>query len=480
MHSTKLVLILKTLHSDEISRLEKFICSPYFADVKQRVKIQELFQLLQKEYPLFNRPDFDKAFLFKKLYPEEPFSASKLDKLMSRLLRLIKKFIITEQVYRNENQQQLILSRYYRDQQLIRPFQQNAQLLKRKQSKVEAKDKDFYLNHFLLEREIADFEGLFNVRKENLNLPDTLKSLDAFYLVTKLEYTCRLLSQQSSAIPLSIQDSLLNDDHFTLLIKDRPQIIEPLILAYYQAYLILSAEDGLQAYAALRKTLSTHARAIPFEQMKALQVICRNFCAQQYNQGDRSYLDELFLLYKEHLEDGYLYYNGGLRPSTIKNIMTLGLKLQQFDWVYDFLETHKNRIVGTTHEEDIYQFNLSLYYFALKEYNKTLDHLADKYEDTYYKIAARRLELKVYYEQKSVLLPSKMEAFKVYLFRISKKLLTSLHRRGNNNFIDMLKQIQNPKTLKNNSRIQKLIDRMDSKETMMEKEWLLEKLEELR
>ena len=480
MQSTKLILILKTFHSDGFFRLEKFIRSPYFADVKQRMKVEELFNLLQKEHPHFNRPGFDKGFLFEKLYPEEPFSASKLDKLMSRLLRLIKKFIIAEQVYRDETQQQIILSRYYRDQQLIRPFQQNAQLLKRKQSNVEAKDKDFYLNNFLLEREIADFESLFNVRKENLNLPDTLKSLDVFYLLTKLEYTCRLLSQQSSAIPLSIQDSLLNDDHFTLLLKDRPQMIEPLILAYYQAYLILSTENGLQAYKELRKTLAAYARQIPFEQMKALQVICRNFCAQQYNQGDRSYLDELFLLYKEHLENGYLYYNEGLRPSSIKNIMTLGLKLKQFDWVYDFLEAHKSRIVGTTHQEDIYRFNLSLYYFALKRYDKALDQLADKYEDTYYKIAARRLELKIYYEQKSVLLPSKMEAFKIYLFRISKKMLTNLHRRGNNNFIDMLKQIQNPKTLKNASRIQKLIDRIDSKEAMMEKEWLLRKIDELR
>jgi len=480
MQSTKLVLILKTLHSDELSRLEKFIRSPYFTDIKQRMKVQELFNLLQKEYPHFNRPGFDKEFLFEKLYQGESFSASKLDKLMSRLLRLIKKFIVTEQIYRDEAGQQLILSRYYREHQLIRPFQQNAQLLKKKQSGIDAKDKNFYLNRFLLEREIADFESLFNVRKENLNLPETLESLDAFYLVAKLEYTCHLLSQQSSAIPLPIKDSLLNDDHFTLLLKHRTQNVEPLILAYYQAYLILSAEDGLQAYTSLRKTLATHVNEIPFEQMKALQVICRNFCAQQYNQGDRSYLDELFKLYKEHLENGYLYYNEGLRPSTIKNIMTLGLKLQQFDWVYTFLESHKKRIVGTTHQEDIYQFNLALYYFALKKYDKTLDHLADKYEDTYYKIAARRLELKVYYEQKSVLLSSKIEAFKVYLFRISKKMLTNLHRRGNNNFIDMLKQIQNPKTLKNASRIQKLIDRIGSKEAMMEKEWLLEKLEELR
>ena len=109
-----------------------------------------------------------------------------------------------------------------------------------------------------------------------------------------------------------------------------------------------------------------------------------------------------------------------------------------------------------------------------------MEYLSGYEDDTYYKIASKRLEIMVYYEMRSPILESKMTAFKVYLFRVSHKLLPDLAQQGNNNFIDILKQIYNPLTLGNDNRIDKLILKINQKRGIVEREWLLQKLEELR
>jgi hypothetical protein len=73
-----------------------------------------------------------------------------------------------------------------------------------------------------------------------------------------------------------------------------------------------------------------------------------------------------------------------------------------------------------------------------------------------------------------------MEAFKMYIFRQSRKQMTEKHRHFNNNFIDALRQIIHPSTLRNPRRIDKLKAKMLTQERMAERGWLLEKLEAMR
>ena len=88
------------------------------------------------------------------------------------------------------------------------------------------------------------------------------------------------------------------------------------------------------------------------------------------------------------------------------------------------------------------------------------------------------MELKIYYELQSDILESRIDAFKIYIYRISQKVLPVVQRDGNNNFIDLLKQIRSPKTLDSLKRIEKLRNKVREKKSIAEKEWLLEKLAE--
>ncbi len=174
-----------------------------------------------------------------------------------------------------------------------------------------------------------------------------------------------------------------------------------------------------------------------------------------------------------------MYYHNGLTVSTLRNIVTSGLLQKQFDWVRKFLEEHRSRIVGALRPEEIYHFNLARYHFALGEHAVALDLIADHYDDLYYQIAARRLEIMIHYETDSPLLDAKLDAFKTFLYRLSKKQISEHQRRGNQHFFNALRQILHPQTPFDDQRVRRLIEKWQGQSVLVEKDWLLEKLRDL-
>ena len=237
-------------------------------------------------------------------------------------------------------------------------------------------------------------------------------------------------------------------------------------------------EDQFEsAYEELKKMIEEKGKDIPHETLKILSGLSRNFIIYRYNGGDKHLEAEVFELYKSQLQQGFLYLQTGLLPATFKNIVTMGLRRHEYDWTYWFLNEYKDKIEGTAHALDVYHYNLATYFFRKKEYDNAIALLSDQYEDLFYKLSAKRLELKVYYETESTILDSKMDAFKLYVFRLSDKKLLARKIKSNNNFINFLRQIRNPKTMTHPLRIEKLKTKIQHCRYLSEKEWLLEKLE---
>ncbi len=480
MHSNKLVTILSSLDRKTFLRLEKFIQHPYFIEVKQRQKILDLFLLLQKHFPHFQDPDLSKAKVFAQLFPGQDFAVEKLDKIITRLLKVVRVFIVYEFADPEERKTQQLLgeAKYYRERAMNTYFLQSIQQLQRQQKKTVQRGQAYFYTSYLIDREVSEFETLFNKRKEGLNLQNTHESLDVFYLASKLEYACLMLAQHQFNVPLEVKESLQLLEKLLPLIETIYAPKEPIIDLFYQAFDLLKNKEEPQKGEKLRYLLDKYDQLIPFEQLINVEAIYRSYCIREFNLGHLSSQD-LFDLYRKHLEKGYLFRRGGLQPGLVKNLVNLGLKQKSHDWVWRFLQNYKDKIVGTDFPEEVYLFNLANYHFSLGAYEKVLESLQEYREDTYYKVAAKRLELKVYYEQKSPILESKMDAFKVYLFRVSKKILSISHQEGNNNFINFLRQVCNPGTYKNESKINRILKKMEATSTMLEREWLEEKLKKL-
>lgn len=483
MKHSKLLNTIAHLDKIEFRNLKKFLEIPHFVEVRQKQRVLQLFEILQAHYPKFKHASLKKEQVFRQLYPHKAYSASKMNKLMNGLLEVVRKFIVFDFTRKQKmaGYEALALARFYREKQMDDAFRHRIQASQKKQQNTKIRDRQFYLNEYLLLAEQSEFASFHDQQKTDLRLPDTLRSLDVFYVCARLEHACVLMSQQVYHVPLEVKDQLFQYEELGRFIEANDYLQVPLIQVLYQAFqLLYHWKDNEDRFEALLASLEQYQAELPEEQLKAVQAICRSYCVQRYNRGDNAYLEKTFKLYKAHLESGHLYHHQGIFPGMLKNLVTIGLKMEQYDWVWQIIQSHRHRILHAKASEEVYHFNLAHYYFATKEYTQCLEYFSVIKESTYFKVSAKRLELKVYYELKSPLLESKMTAFKIYLFRVSNKILSETARAGNNNFINILRQIYNPLTLGNSSRIDKLVAKIDTLRGVLEREWLLEKLEELR
>jgi hypothetical protein len=96
-----------------------------------------------------------------------------------------------------------------------------------------------------------------------------------------------------------------------------------------------------------------------------------------------------------------------------------------------------------------------------------------------YQLLGKRLELKAYYELRSELLTYKLDAFKMFLSRTSKNLLSEAQRQTNMEFANLLHQliVSSPGDLK---RSEVLVARAQERKQAIEWRWLLEKAKALK
>ena len=485
MNSSQLLSVLRSFQKAEVVQFEKFLLSPYFHKKKLPQELFQLWSYLRKGLKSKNSHYFEKPRVYQNLFPEQPFLKGKLEKLMSQLYSQVKSFLIFQQLKQNtgEKAQQMHLMTVFFDRKLSRPFNHLYKKLQAVQPDLENNwSSEFLYEQFVLQEKISEFQSLYNTRKNDLNLPQTHFYLDLHFLVSKLKYAIQLLARDLFVFRVNSEKSLLSLDAIIPVLSSAYKDI-PIVKLHLKAYHLLKCfyvKEGEILHQQFNELLDIYAVCMPYDQLKALQTLNRNYAVYKYHEGNPVYLKKTFTLYQQHLKQGFLYQNGQILPGTLSNIVLIGLRNKAFDWVRQFLLQHKDCIGGTTSPEIVFQYNMGQYYFSIQDYDKALSYIALTYEDQYYKIAARRLEVMILYEINSEIFESKLNAFKLYIYRLTEASAHFKNKIRNQNFADLLKQIWRPKTLKNQTRIDKLLKKAKSLKYLTDREWLIEKLNMLR
>jgi hypothetical protein len=437
-----------------------------------------------------NDKKLSKEVVYSNIFPNQALKSGKIEKLMSFALKLFKNFVQYRKYIETENEvnEALAMSEFYRKKQLHKLFEQNTKQLGKYKEENSIEDATTFYDCYLIENEIHAYQTEFNTRKDGINLPQTILSLDLYYLINRLDLTLKTLNQYQY---VHFENNILeNLDDLLTLASHATYQKNHLIQLYKDAIQLQLKETSLDKniiYNNFEKNLNKSKDSIEKLHYATFCTIARNYCSQQYNAGKIEYLPILFQLYLKDLSDGLLQNGNLIRASIMQNIIGAALKLKKFDFVKEFLENHKDRISGTRQPELVWEYNLAFYYFEVGNHQKAADTLPNylDLQDAYYTLAARRLEIKIQTEldsnSKYDLVGNKIDAFKNFLFESKKNSRISENIFNmNNDFTDLVKQIRN--TLKGDQkRVEKLILKMNQTESgIAEREWLTEKLNGLR
>lgn len=474
MHNSKLLVVLSVFEKDELQRLVDFTRSPYFNNSYNSERYLSLLEYLIAQPSLTEKTTgLTKEKAYPAVFPNEAYKKGKLEKVMSGLLSLIFEFIAVD--YPSDYLlKELRIASFFRKREkgkLFWSFTQKA----RKTLEKKKKDLKYFQEKLELEEEIETFYEVHNTRSDELNITTTLENLDIFFILKRLIYTVSFLAQNRH-IKLDVTPAVKLIDLIEPLILEEEYFQVPTLQVYLKAYQVLKFRDKVRNpyYKEFKDALEKHKEHFPPMELKSLQTILRIIATAQYNYVEKSEIKELFQLFRDHLNKGYLYYDGKIYPSTLNTITIIGSRCNEFNWVENFLIKHRKKITGSQNTEEVYRLNTAYFHFYKEEYDEALNYLDETYQDLYYKIFAKKLEIMIYFMTDSPLLESRMEAFKILVFRHSKSKMPGDKADIFNRFIDILRQIIHPKTFKNAKRLSKILEKVKVNTQITEREWLMD------
>ncbi len=485
---TKLFETILAMTLSERDSIPNFILSPAFFTKEE--KILELYVLLRREVEKEERGEAIieiEEEIYKLLSPEHSWQKRTFDSMKSRLLSVIKKAIIYQntgvdksnaditeaEAHSMEIKQLIYLSQFYRERKLHQQFDNTMNRLKVLHNYIPLSS-DHYHTDYLVNNEAYSAACLYRTPERNTKRIETQDSLDVYYIVNKLS----LLIQVEPSIKEEIvpQLELLENLNTT-----KNPIFCRIIDIYKTAFALIWHKEGddgsiLEHYL---EVLDDDAYLLPLEDQKNCYTRARNFCTFKYKNGQRRYLDILFKLIRKNLKAGLLYHRDGVKTdgilhSSVQNIVAIALRLEKSDWALKFLEDHKTKIIAPTPAEQqrFYHFNMACYHFQLEEYDEALFLLRMDFDDERYRLAARALEIKLYFEKpnKSEVeiehLEKRIAAFEAFLVRT---VVGELDQMGYRNFIKFVKKLTKLKSI--------LPSELEEKNKIAEREWIIEKIE---
>ncbi len=473
MQNNKVFSILQKFDKYEQNRLRKFVQSPYF---NRNERLEKLLELLLKD---LNKEDpvtsLDREKIWSKIGHKGNFNDVKLRKDFSELLRLTEKFIAQEQYEKNGLHEAKFLLAGINQKKIDKLEAGTIRTANRLLDRFELKSSELYFHKFALEKQVFLLNQEIQAKSEKKNIETVSKNLDIFYISEKLRYYCYILGSKRIAIhdyDLKMIDEVIqqveNSDYSKI----------PVVAVYYQNYLTLTDGENDDHYFKLKTLLDEYALNFPKVEAFILYTSTLNYCARRVNAGQSKFLNEYFDIMVDFLEKEIIFLDDHLDVQVFRNIVVTALRLEEFTWAEKFIEKYQYKLKDNQ-RKNVVVFNTARLHWYKKEFDKVIELLRTvEYENLGYNLISKTMLLTTYYDTNEIEpLYSLLESFRAFLNR--HKEIPQHRRNLYLNLIRFTKKMVN--TVPNDKKaIDKLRKELTETKSIANKDWLLEKLAELK
>ncbi len=206
-----------------------------------------------------------------------------------------------------------------------------------------------------------------------------------------------------------------------------------------------------------------------------------NYCYYKINAGELQFRSEHFLIHKENIERGN--YKGDLQfLSHIQylNVVVTGIDAGEIGWVESFIEKYKGEL-DKINRENTYNFSHALISYHHKNYNEALNRAASvKTDDLSYKHQLKSFYLKIYYDMNETeSFYSHVDSYRHFL--TNEKHIPTATKDVLGNYVLLTKKLYDIKQNKAEKDFElfKLSNEISGNTLLVNKQWLLERADEL-
>jgi hypothetical protein len=447
MESSPLLQILQALPPASMRALEKFIRSPYHVT---HAGVVELFDALKRGE--------DVTSLRNRRYH-----------LTNYLLEAVEKFLALEMWEQRPHERNRATLEHLRRLRLDAASAGMLRYARRTLENDPKRGSDFHRDDYLLHLEayyLSQQEG----RAKSANAQELADAQDVAFICEKLRTGCLLLSHE--AVTKREFDKGLLDSVLQFLEGHRYLQI-PAVAAYYHGYFAQLGEDADFHFNLLKSLLQEHAARFSVAETHDLYLLAINFCIRRINQADERFFREIFDLYQSGLQHGALLEDGTLSRWTYNNIAVTALRLQEFEWVRQFLHDYA-AFLPESHREGAFNFNIARYYYDTGDYRQAMRHLLKmEYDDVLQNLVAKTMLCKIYFElDETDALENQLDSIQIYLRR--KKVL-GYHKENYTAIVRFMRKLLavNPDSFSEKEKLRRDIEQAP---VLTERDWFLKRL----
>ncbi|MEZ5013193.1 MAG: hypothetical protein R2794_02780 [Chitinophagales bacterium] len=470
MFQNKSIGILKTFTNQELRQFDEYLRSPFF---NKNQTILQAFELIRSFHPAYDHPDLERTRLFKRIFGVDAYDEQKLRYLMTDLTKQLEEFLCIKAISDEQLFKYHLLLYTYRMRRLDKAFLNTLKLAEKALNDQPRRDVSHAFYEYLFEEDRYRFMSERTEHLHETNLQNVVDNLDKYYILNKMRYCAEIINNKNV---VAINYKLFLYDEIMNHIRHNPLDYMPAAKIYYNIILTLTEPENKAHYNNLLELLKEHHQLFSKEEIYDMYVYAKNYCIRKINHGDIIFIEELFELYKVMLRDKIILKDNLLSQFDYKNIVYLGLRVNAFDWVKNFIIKY-NENLDPASRKNAYTYNMAYFHFFQQNYDEVLTLLRSvEFTDFYYHLDSKSLLLKTYFELgESDAFFSLVEAFKVYIKR--NNLIPSYQKAGYNNMIKLTSKLfkwkLNPK-----HNLESLTEEFGNTKPVVDILWIRKKLEE--
>ncbi|MEO1450336.1 MAG: hypothetical protein AAFV07_12465 [Bacteroidota bacterium] len=429
MEKRKVVQLVQLLNPKEQRRFEKWLT--FELDGKQR-KTLTLYQLLCKQVSVKK--------LWQSLFPgipqpEQIFNDSTLRRVEHQLAVMLEKYLALQALDRDPESRDLFLIKELNQRNARELFTQKLKKARLQLNKNPLRNERYYQQLYRLVRQEVHFLLKFKNPKVGSAFFELNRSFETWWMHEKMRMALNAVNFRR----------VLNRDSGSLLVDEVMQISQetpylqdlPVLQIYQRLYQLLvgGAEPGN-----LLEMLDAHREELGVDVLTDAFTLLLNYYTSKSNKdGQRPDLENLFFTYEWGIREGYLLPDGVLSWQHYKNLVTVGLRLQKTQEVWDYLHSLRD-LLPPRDAEEAFEFNLGKYYIAVGEYGQARRMLARKFSHVFYEVSGRLALIKLGYEEgQRDELENELRALRLYVDRQSR--ISPLQKAGWTNEIRLIEKL---------------------------------------
>lgn len=487
MLNSKLIRLLKALDKNEFKELEKFVVSPFF---KVGNNIEIVFKTLKPHYPQFNEKRINKEALFKKLYPGEEYlpehADNKLKITFTRFYKVCLEFLVQLELSKDRPRKNYYILNQLKLKSLDSEFERVYSESFQEDELLKGSPVDFIDKFFL-----TGVRKTYAMRKDNYK--DTFDysfEMREYILAAALIYSFKhgteriVMSSYNMEARNTLMSSLFeNLDMEGLLesMKKNNDRFYPYMLTYRTIALMEKEPENISYYHKLKKIMKDNGDDYGRIEKFAIAVTMEAYCSKNFqNTGREIYSEEQFEVYNDMIENNIYKVTDGESFNAVlfRNMINSAFRNKKFDWMKVLSEKYSEELLPN-HRRNMRNYIDALVSLHQKDFTGALNHINNiDYELFLNKADIRVLLLMVHYELNNLeQVRSGIDAIIQFIKNTTE--IAGHIKESAKSFAKYLKELTKLKEQNLNPEVQYLKKKISDEKCILNKDWLLEKLDEL-